>query len=188
MKSDVGLTLISRTFRLSSLRLLSLTGLPLTELDGSDDKLPCLLLAFLKWPSIRPGRAPSIFKTSLYIVSRPSSCDLMCRKPWVSVSESLTDWPAPHWPPSSESKSKDLVVVDVMSSRPNTKTKLIVCVTKSSSSPLRVSLRQTMPFPHSTATYNVSSSSIVLASWWLMIASVRRVSAEWSRVSLVTVQ
>lgn len=125
LKAFKRLTLISRTFFLSSLRLRSLIGRPLTELDGSDDKLPCLRLAFLKCPSIRPGRAPSIFNTSLYIVSSPSSCDLMCRNPCVSVSESLTDWPAPHCPPSSESKSSDLVVVDVKSSRPKTERKPI---------------------------------------------------------------
>lgn len=38
----------------------------------------------------------------------------------MSVSESLTDCPPPHGPPSSESKSSDLVVVDVKSSRPKT--------------------------------------------------------------------
>lgn len=166
-------TFISRTFLLSSLRLLSLIGLPLTELDGKDDKLPCLLLAFLKWPSIRPGRAPSIFKTSPYIVSSPSSCDFMCRKPWVSVSESLTDWPAPHAPPSSESKSKDLVVVDVRSSSPNTKINWVYTFFLCNKSLL---------------SYSVASSKTVLVSSWSKISSVLRVSVELNLAIPSTVQ
>lgn len=59
--------------------------------------------------------------TSPYICSRPSSCERICRIPWVSVSESLTDWAVPHAPPSNDSKSNDRVVFDVKSlSKPKT--------------------------------------------------------------------
>lgn len=65
-------TLISRTFRRSSLRRLSLIGRPLTELDGSDDKLPCLRR--LGGPRNGPSCIrfegpldPNIFRTSPYL-------------------------------------------------------------------------------------------------------------------------
>lgn len=63
---------MSRTFRRSSLRRLSRIGRPLTELDGSDDKLPCLRR--LGGPRNGPSCIrfegpldPSIFRTSPYL-------------------------------------------------------------------------------------------------------------------------
>lgn len=122
-------TLTSLTLRRSSVRRRSRIGRLLIELDGSDDILPWRRR--IPMPArIRNSsgarcdvfRLPSIFSTSPYMCSRPSSCDRMCRMPWVlSVSESLIDCVVPHVPPSNDSRSSERVVFDVRSlSSPNT--------------------------------------------------------------------
>ena len=116
---------MSLTFFLSSwARRLSRIGRLLTELDGKDDMLPYLLLLNLGsegWYRPLYFFTPRSFRTSEYMVSNPSSCFLIARASLVLISPSESLCPS-----NIDSKSSDLVVVEVKSvvSKPKTTKKL----------------------------------------------------------------